>query len=699
MSESSESTATGRTPPTGMGEVTARLGGLAYGGDYNPEQWPEEVWAQDAALMQEAGVTLATVGVFSWALLQPEPERWDLAWLDRVLDLLHEHGIAVDLATATASPPPWFTTAHPEAALVDEHGVVRAHGARQAYCPSSPAFRDASARLVTALAERYAEHPAVVMWHVSNEYACHNWHCYCEVSAEAFRAWLRERHGSLERLNQSWGTAFWSQHYGDWEEVLPPRAVSYHSFANPGQQLDWWRFSSGEHQRMLRHETEILHRLAPQPVTTNFMSFFKPLDYWSMARDVDLVTNDDYLIAADPDPAQRTAMSADLMRCLAQGEPWLLMEHSTSAVNWQPRNVPKPPGGLRRTSLSHVARGSDGAMFFQWRASRIGAEKFHSAMLPHGGTDTKVWRETVELGQHLGRLAEVAGSRVQTPSVAVVHDWEAWWAGELDSHPSADVTPATPLRRWYGALWDRGVGVDFVHPGGPLEGYDLVVVPGQYLVTDAHAEALTAYVAGGGTAVVTYFSGIVDEHDAIRLGGYPGAYRDLLGLRVEEFAPLLEGGSVRLSDGTVGTVWSEYGRATSADVVAAYAEGGVAGSPAVAVNAHGGGRAWYVGTELEEDGFAALVDRLLQESGVQPTVPGLPRGVDAVRRVARPGDGPSDGPGRSWVFLVNNGDADAVVPLAGTDLLRGDGTVTPSTTVRAGDATVVLEAREDVEEA
>ncbi len=666
-----------------MAEVTARLGGLAYGGDYNPEQWPREVWRDDVRLMREAGVNLLTVGVFSWGRLQPTPGRWELGWLDEVLDLLHAHDLAVDLATATASPPPWFTTRHTDAVLVDAAGTRRSHGARQAYCPSSPAFRAAAAEMVTTLAERYAEHPAVVMWHVSNEYACHNWHCFCDTSAAAFRTWLQERYGDLDVLEDAWGTAFWSQHYGAWEEVLPPREVSYHSFANPTQQLDWWRFSSGEHLRLYRAEADLLAARVTQPVTTNFMSFFKPLDYWRFAEHVDLVSNDDYLIADDPDPDQRTAMSADLQRSLAGGAPWLLMEHSTSAVNWQPRNVAKVPGQLARNSLQHVARGADGALFFQWRAARAGAEKFHSALVPHAGTDTRVWREVVELGGHLRALAEVAGSRVDPPAVAIVHDWEAWWAAELDSHPSVDVTPVRPARRWYDQLWARNVGVDFVHPHGDLDRYRLVVVPCQYLVDDDAAAALAAYVERGGDAVVSYFSGIVDEHDHIRLGGYPGAHRDLLGVVVEEFAPLLDGADVELSDGSRATVWTEHARLSGARPRLTYAAGPTAGSPAVTEHSYGSGRAWYVGTELDEAAFATLVADVLDAAGATPVVPGLPRGVEAVRRVS------ADGTTR-WLFVVNHTAQEARVAVAGHDLIA-DAAVTGELMVSAGGVAVVRE--------
>ncbi|MEH0935858.1 beta-galactosidase [Micromonospora psammae] len=641
-------------------DLTWQGDGIFYGADYNPEQWPEEVWAEDVALMRRAGVDLVSVGIFSWALLEPSPGRWEFGWLDRALDVLHDGGIRVDLATATASPPPWLAHRHPETLPRTADGTVLWPGGRQAYCPSSPIFRERSLALVEAVAGRYADHPAVVMWHVSNELGCHNVHCYCDVSAEAFRGWLRERYGDLDRLNDAWGTTFWSQRYGDWAEINPPRTAP--TFANPTQQLDFLRFSSDEQRAQLRAERAVLKRLVRQPVTTNFMigTGIKYLDYHSWAPDVDVVSNDHYLTAADPHSHLGLALAADHTRGVAGGDPWLLMEHSTSAVNWQPRNVAKAPGQLRRNSLAHVARGADGVLFFQWRASRAGAEKFHSALVPHAGTDTKVFQEVCRLGADLKALAEVRGSRVEA-EVAVLFDWDAWWGVELDSHPSVDVTYLDRIEALYRALWRAGVTTDVVHPSADLSAYKLVLAPTLYLVRDADAEALRRYVEGGGTALVTYFSGIVDEHDHVRLGGYPGAFRELLGIRTEEFFPLRAGETVRLDDGATADVWTEWLHPEGAEVLASYADGPLPGVPALTRHRVGDGAAWYVGTRLDEAATGRLVARLIAEAGVRPPVE-APSGVEVVRR--RAGE-------RSWLFVLNHTDAEVRLDVTGVELLGG----------------------------
>ncbi|MGH3328199.1 MAG: beta-galactosidase [Streptomycetales bacterium] len=655
-----------------------RVRGICFGGDYNPEQWPEEVWAQDVRLMQEAGVSLVSVGIFSWAMLEPAEGKYEFGWLDRVMDMLAEGGVAVDLATATASPPPWFSRLYPETLPARRDGRRLWPGARQAYCPSSPVYRERATALAEALATRYHGHEALAMWHVGNEYGCHVAQCFCDVSAAAFREWLRTRYGDVDDLNDAWGTAFWSQRYSDWEEVLPPRLTP--TFANPTQRLDYRRFSSDELLDCFRSERDVLHRVSPGvPVTTNFMVHRDAVDCWAWAREVDLVSNDHYLVGTDPQPHIDLSMCADLTRGLASGRPWLLMEHSTSAVNWQPRNLAKLPGQLRRNSLQHLARGADGVMFFQWRASRAGAEKFHSGMVPHGGQDTKVWREVVELGDTLRRCEELRGSTVRA-EVAVLFDWEAWWACELDAHPSVDVTYRERVRALYRALWDAGVTVDFVHPEADLSRYRLVVVPSLYLVTDATAENVTGYVAAGGHVLATYFSGIVDGNDHIRLGGYPGAFRDMLGVRVEEFFPLRARQKVRLDSGANATVWAELVHPTGAEVIASYVDGPLPGVPAVTRNAYGEGIAWYLATELGRGAAARLIRKVLAVADV--TAPAdAPPGVEVVRRV---------GDEHAYLLVLNHTGSAVQLQAHGLDLVS-EAPVDGGLELEAGGVAVVRE--------
>ncbi|MFJ9211781.1 beta-galactosidase [Streptomyces sp. NPDC102264] len=647
------------------------LEGLAFGGDYNPEQWPEEVWREDVRLMREAGVNLVSLGIFSWALLEPEPGRYDFDRLDRIIGLLDEHGIRIDLATPTVAPPAWFYRAHPDALPVSREGMRYAFGSRGAICHSSPAYRAAAAAITEQLARRYGGHPALALWHVHNEYGVPVSACYCDNCAVHFRRWLSAAYSTADAVNEAWGTAFWGQRYGSFDEIEPPRATP--TVCNPAQRLDYTRFADATMRENFVRERDLLHRHSPGiPVTTNFMTALSQcdsVDYWAWGREVDLVTNDHYLITDGRRTHVNLAMAADLTRSVAGGAPWLLLEHSTSGVNWQPRNPAKAPGQMARNSLAHVARGSDGAMFFQWRQSRRGAEKFHSSMLPHAGTDSRVWREVVGLGAALGGLEAVRGTRTAADA-ALVWDWQSWWAQRLEWRPSEDHDARERADTFYEALYDRHLTVDFAHPEADLSRYPLVVVPALYLAVEATGRNLRTYVENGGTLVVSYFSGIVDQHDAVHPGAHPGVLRDVLGLTVEEFSPLGEGERVRLTAAggaeLTGDVWSEFVVPRGAETIWTYADGLTAGRPAITRHRLGRGTAWYVSTRLDARALDTVLDAAAEDAGLAPRT-GLPRDVEVVRRTGEGGD---------YLFAVNHTGTDAKVPLPahGTELLTGERT-------------------------
>ncbi|SEP91499.1 beta-galactosidase [Arthrobacter sp. OV608] len=643
--------------------VWNNIEGIAFGGDYNPEQWPVSVRLEDLELMKEAGVSFLSVGIFSWALLEPAEGTYDFAWLDEVMDNLAGIGVKVALATATAAPPAWLVRKHPEILPVTADGTVLGPGSRRHYTPSSAVYRRYATGITRKLAERYKDHPALALWHVDNELGCHVSEFYGEEDAAAFRSWLKRRYGTIDALNASWGTAFWSQNYGSFDEILPPAVAP--STLNPGQQLDFQRFNSWALMDYYRELVAVLREVTPGvPCTTNLMasSATKSMDYFDWAKDLDVIANDHYLVAADPERQIELAFSADLTRGIAGGDPWILMEHSTSAVNWQPRNQPKMPGEMLRNSLAHLARGADAVMFFQWRQSFAGSEKFHSAMVPHGGRDTRVWREVVDLGAALKRLAPVRGSRVES-RVAIVFDYEAWWAGEIDSKPSVDVKYLDLLRAFHRQLFLRGVSVDMVHPSASLEGYDLVLVCTLYSVTDEAAANIAAAASAGATVLVSYFSGIADEKDHVRLGGYPGAFRDLLGVRVEEFHPLLAGTQLKLSDGTISSVWSEHVHLAGAEALQTFTEYPLEGVPSLTKRSVGAGAAWYLATFPDREGIESIVDQLLEESGAAPVAAADP-GVELTRR--RSDDG------RSFLFAINHSRSSALVQASGVELLSGE---------------------------
>lgn len=639
--------------------MTARR--LLFGGDYNPEQWDEAVWAEDIRLMREASVTTVTLGVFSWGFLEVDDDVWEWTWFDRIIGMLSDAGIGIDLATPTAAPPNWLHRAHPEIIPVDRRGIRFHPGGRLGWCASHPTWHEYSTRIARRLAERYAAHPSVTMWHVGNELGGGNRLCYCEASSAAFRTWCRARYGTIQELNRAWGTAFWGLRYRSFDDVTAPLASE--SGTNPSILLAYDRFSSDEFLGQYRRERDALRAAgATQPITTNLMLTVggSVADYAEWTDDLDLVAIDHYTQAADPHRERELAFVASRARGLDRRTPWLLMEHAASAVNWQARNTPKAPGEMARHSLQHIAHGADGALFFQWRASASGVEQFHSGLVPHAGTDTRQWRDVVALGGLLERIGETAGSLVAPTRAAIVADISAKWAWEESQSPLRDFPIEDDGYRWHAALSARGLAPDVVPPQADLAAYDLLVVPGMFAVSDDDAARIAHAAGDGATVVIGPLSGIVDEENRVRLGGYPGAFRDLLGVFGEELHPLQEGEAVPLASGALVADWAERLRAIDAEVIDTYAEGVLAGSPAVTRRSVGAGWAWYVSGRLTE-GFDALVDAVAAASGLTPAVP-VVDGVEAVRRV---------GDAASWLFLINHSATDAEVPATGVDLVSG----------------------------
>ncbi|MEU1048245.1 beta-galactosidase [Streptomyces sp. NPDC005897] len=642
-----------------LSDVTGRR--ILFGGDYNPEQWPEETWPEDVRLMRAAGVNSVTLGVFSWSRLEPRPGVHDFAWLDRLMDLLHEGGIGVVLATPTASPPPWLGHLHPETLPRDADGRTEWWGGRQHFSHSSAVYRRHAAAITEALAARYASHPALTLWHINNEYCTYD---HGDEAATRFRRWLQDRHGTLDALNTAWGTAFWSQGYGDWAEVAPPRRAHY--LRNPAQVLDFRRFTSDMLLECCTAERDIVRRHTPHiPVTTNFMPLWSGQDGWRWAEEEDVVSVDLYPDPRDPFGAQEGALVQDLTRSQARG-PWMLMEQAAGPVNWRGVNHPKPRGLNRLWSLQAVARGADAVCYFQWRQSRQGAEKFHSGMVSHAGEAGRTYREVVQLGADLARLGPYAAGGTIGADIAVLHDWHAWWAADQEARPSARVDHADLLRAWHRALWRAHLTTDFAHPEDDLAPYQVVVVPQLYALTDAAIDNLLAHVRRGGTLVCGFLTGVADPDDRIRPGGMDARLRELFGIRtLHEWWPLDAEESADC-DGFSGTLWSEEIEpdGTASETVP-YRGGELDGLPAVLRK----GSAWYLSTLPEPDALRDLLARAAADAGVRPVLDALPADVEAVRR----GD---------LLFLLHHGRSPVIVDVPGThrDLLT-DAVVTDRVTL------------------
>ncbi|MCI2957617.1 beta-galactosidase [Agromyces atrinae] len=648
-----------------QGELPAWGSRLVYGGDYNPEQWPREVWADDVRLMREARVNTVTVGVFAWSSLEPREGEYTFEWLDEVMDLMAANGIHVVLATPTASPPPWMSLAYPDALPVTREGVRLMHGSRDTYNPASADYRRLARRITRALAERYGDHPALAMWHLHNEYGTVS---YGPVTDAAFRIWLRERYGDLETLNHTWNSGFWSQGYGAWDEIHAPQATQY--LPNPVHALDFKRFSADQLLECLIEQAEIVRAVSPGvPVTTNFMlPTWNHIDQWDFAAELDVVSIDHYPSARDIEGETHVSFGADLARSFNGGRPWVLMEQATSLIYdyAQARLFAKEPGRLARNTVQYLAKGATGSLFFQWRSPRTGAEFFHSPMVPHAGEDSRVFREIVDLGrllEQLGELAEPATDvRVNENRVAIVWDADSWWSVETRALPSDDLAFLPAVRAAHRGLWWEGINADVVRLDADLSGYDVVLVPSKFAASDAEADALTEFAENGGHVAFWYTAGSTDENLSVRLGGFSGAFASLAGIRVEEHHPLAPDETVALTDGSVGEAWSEDVQLRGAESIADYASGPLAGRPAITRNDVGDGVVHYLSTRLSAGDLRRHLARIAEAAGITRDHPDAGHGLEAVRRVGAHG---------THLFLINHTDSPRTLDVSGEDVLTG----------------------------
>ena len=635
-------TATPKRQPFAWPKLLTENGrGIAFGGDYNPDQWPEGIWDDDIRLMEKAGVNTVALAIFSWDRIQPQENRWDFGWLDRIIDKLGKAGIATDLASATATAPLWLYEKHPEVLPCDKFGHPVNAGSRQSWSPTSPVFKEYALTLCRKLAERYGANPYVTAWHMGNEYGWNNRNDYSDNALNAFRLWCERKYGTIGALNQAWGTTFWGQEMNSFDEVLIPRFMGADSMVNPGQKLDFERFGNDMLLDFYKAERDAIAEICPdKPFTTNFMVSTDQccMDYADWANEVNFVSNDHYFHEGGEMHLDELACSDALMDSFALGKPWYVMEHSTSAVQWKPLNMRKRRGETVRDSLAHVAMGADAINFFQWRASAFGAESFHSAMVPHAGEDTKLFRQVCELGETLRTLADagVQGSELERSDTAILFSAESEWATRSETLPSMKLNHWRDVRDWYRAFLNAGSRADIVPLKYDWSDYKTVVLPTVLILSAADTQRLADFAAAGGRVVVGYATGLIDENFHTWLGGYPGAgnglLRDMLGIRGEEFnilgsgvegepeaIRLGAGGEVALEDaaalnGATTRLWQNDVTVTGdrTQVLAMYAgeeadEWELDGMAAVTRNPYGAGEAYFVGCDLDVADLTKLI--------------------------------------------------------------------------------------------
>lgn len=597
---------------------------ILFGGDYNPNQWPKEIWEEDIRIFKKASINSATVNVFSWAKIQPSENCYDFEELDQIIEKLSTEGFDIVLATSTAALPAWMFKKYPEVARTDYDGRHHKFGQRHNACPNSLVYQKYAERLATKLAERYGENPQVTCWHINNEYGGE---CYCDNCEKAFRVWLKDKYHTIEALNKAWNMEFWGHTVYEWDEIVLPNALSegigYDKTAFAGISIDYRRFNSDSLLKNYMMERDAIRKIDPTtPITTNLMGTFKGLDYFKWAKEMDLVSWDNY--PSYNTPWSLVAMTHDLMRGLKQ-QPFMLMEQTPSQQNWQPYNSLKKPGQMRAQSYQTIAHGADTIQYFQLRRSIGACEKFHGAVIEHvGHEDTRVFRETAALGAELAQLSDIIGTQTQA-QVAVIFDWDNYWALEYTSGPTVDLKYVEQIHRYYRYFYEQNIAVDLVPVDADLSKYKLVAAPVLYMIKEGMQERLTDFVKQGGALLTTYMSGIVDQSDNVHLGGYPGPLRELAGIWVEEIdalAPEQSNGVSLVNEDLSGTsnLVSDLIHLENAEALAHYTSNFYAGMPVVTKNTFGDGTVYYFGGQLEDQLQDQLFKTIVEESDITPVI-------------------------------------------------------------------------------
>lgn len=640
-----------------------QLSKMPYGGDYNLEQWDRDIWKEDMRILHLASVDTVTLNVFNWATLQRSDDVYDFEKLDEVMKFVKENGMNVCLATSTAAHPAWMAKKYPEILRTEFSGMKRKFGGRHNSCPNSNIYRKYSVKLAELIAERYKDYDNIMAWHISNEYGGA---CYCENCEKAFRVWLEKKYKTIEQLNKAWNTTFWGHTFYEWDEIVVPNILSEH-FADErtmfqGISLDYARFNSDSMLDCYRLEYEAVKKSTPDiPVTTNMMGFYKPLDYQKWGKYMDFISWDSY--PSTTELPGEMAMKHDLMRGLKGGQPFVLMEQTPSVTNWASYNALKRPRVMRLWSYQAVAHGSDSIMFFQMRRSIGACEKYHGAVIDHVGTEhTRVFRECAALGEELNQLGKSTLNGRTKAKVAIVFDWDNWWAIEYSSGPSCELRYYQEVLKYYDGLYNNNISVDFVSTEDDLSKYSLVIAPILYMVKGDYDEKLKTYVSQGGNLVTSFFSGIVDENDLVTTGGYPGKLRELLGIWVEEIDALPNGeqNSFNLDGRTYpAKMLCDIMHLENAQALSYYDEDFYKGTPVLTKNTYKDGNAYYVGTSSDEKFYEDFLNGLCEEIGIQP-VYNTPKGVEATIRENDNG---------SFVFMLNH-NADEELVTAKDDCLE-----------------------------
>lgn len=608
---------------------------MYFGADYYPEQWSEERWIIDAAMMREAKINIVRLAEFSWVKLEPEEGIYDFQWLDRAIDVLENEGIKVIIGTPTATPPKWLMDKYPDIYPETKDGRTYEFGIRRHYCPNNRIYWEYTKTIVERISRHYCDHSNVVAWQIDNEFGDQ---CYCDDCLTDFRLWLKDKYGTIEKLNSEWGTIFWSQSYKSWDELIIPKGykepISY-LLHNPGLSLDYFRFSSDSYIRYQKIQIDIIKKYTEKPVTHNFMVQYGELDYYNLGKDLDFISLDNYPnLAWRKSSYSRISMAHDHTRCIKNKNFWL-MEQQSGPCGWMTLGETPEPGQIKLWTYQAIAHGAEAVIYFRWRAATFGREQYWYGILDHDGIPRRRYSEIKQIGDELETLSEFITDSKMKSEVAIIKSYDNLWSHRISPHNEM-FDYNNLLISYYEALLNHYVNVDVSSVQCDFSKYRIVFMPAFDLMTEEIRNKCKEYVKSGGTLVLTFRSGTRNWNNKMTTLTLPGEFKEMAGVELEEFDSIGNTDRHVLVKGQIGecsaSIWCDILKPMGAEVLALYDSHYYKGKPAITVNPYGKGCVYYIGCDLDQASMDRLIGSIVEKSGILSIFKTKIPGIEAIKK-------------------------------------------------------------------
>ncbi|MEO6732384.1 MAG: beta-galactosidase [Ferruginibacter sp.] len=618
---------------------------MTIGSYYYPEQWPHEYWERDIKKMAEVGFDFTHYGEFAWSFIEPEEGKFDFKWLDEAVELAKQHGIKVIMCTSTPTPPAWLAQKHPEILMVNAEGRTIQHGSRQQASWSSPVYRKYVERMVEAIGKHYGKDRRIWGWQLDNEPSHYGQYDYSPAAQESFRRWLQAKYKSIGELNNTWGTAFWSQRYDNFEQVLIPNAKELIAQPNPHAVLDFKRFSAAEANEFLGLQYTILRKhISPdQWVTTNLMPEHADVDP-SKITSLDFVTYTKYLVEGYSRGlgeqgfrmgiGTSIAFANDLFRSF-NGTTGV-MELQPGQVNWGKFNPQPMPGAVRMWIWHAFAGGNKFVCNYRFKQPLTGGEQYHYGIISTDGVSLSTsGAEYVKVMNELKQLKKLYDPGAAIPVnyqrrlAAVLYNADNRW--EMDNQSQTNQWfYMDHLKRYYTSLKQFGAPVDVITEDKDFSKYPVLVAPAYQLLDSKLVERWKQYVQNGGHLVLSSRTGQKDRNGKLWEMKWAEPIYDLIGAKISFYDHLPENVQGKVKSGLESFSWNNWADVleplAGTEVWATYDNQYYARKAAVTSRKLGKGTVTYVGPDTDDGSLEkAVLARVYKQAGIR--IENYPQGV------------------------------------------------------------------------